>query len=183
MKLFKLKDGTFIPDDYRTNIDANGRLNYFTNLTGRKKTKAYTRLEADLPERDGVTPSWLEIVKINLEWGEEIANMYAEWKVAGIVSRTYLRAKTALYVSAKTEIDKLEDPEDFFENMAIFDYYMALCGVYTLDTVRIDDMLGRSDADYNPTQCTYKDRTGVSMSYYIELVFGVDVKNAVEAMN
>ena len=182
MKLFKLKDGTFIPDDYLTTIDANGRLNYYTQLTGRKKTEAYTCLEAELPERFQDL-SWLEIVKINLEWGEEVANLYAGWKTAGVVYRTYLRAKTALYVSAKTEIDKLEDPEDFFENMAIFDYYMALCGVYTLDTVRIDDMLGRSDADYNPTQCTYKDRTGVSMSYYIELVFGVDVKNAVEAMN
>jgi len=186
IKAYKLKDGTIIPVTWNSTI-RSGKLEYWNPVGGGyKKTKVFESVEIDIPEMDAALP-WLQIVKINLEYGESVAKVYAENKVAGIVCLPYLRAYTALYQKASEFIDQMDGKqtfftgEEFFEKFAVFDYFLAMGGVYTLDITKVDDILDKIDEDYDAEKCTYQGKN-VSMQEYLEIKYGKLASEAVSAM-
>ena len=187
IKVYKLKTGTIIPDAWNTEIK-NGKLEYWCPVNGGyKKTKVFESVELDIPKKSERL-SWLQIVKINLKYGEALGRVYAENRVAGIVCLTYLRAKTALYQKASEFINQMDGEntfftaENFFEQFSIFDYFPALGGLYSLDTLKLDEILDKRDPDYNSSQCTFRGKKNVSMKWYIRAMYGELTEQAVKAM-
>ena len=48
-----------------------------------------------------------------------------------------------------------------------------------LDILKLDDILNR-DPDYDGEKCTYKDKTDVSMSMYVELKYGEEAMQLIK---
>lgn len=178
MKIFQIKDKN-VPENWSNKINKDGVLEYFTKETGHKKTKKFSFIEVDLPEN----PSWLEVVKINIQYGEDVALEFAQWKTAGIVAWAYLNAKTLMYQKSKEHWDRIETnlANQLFEKFAIQDYFLALCGGGSLDVIKLDEVLFREDNEFNPSSCLYRGKPCSTMEY-LEIKYGQDVTSALRAM-
>lgn len=156
MEIFKIKT----PDgfEYRMNhfpqSVKNGKLEYWTQGEGYKKTKRFEIIEVNLPDRRDFV-SWLQICKICLDFGIEVANEYAEQKTAGIVSRLFTRSRLGLYGKAKYYLEKIEDADLFFENFIRPDYWLSLGGIWSLDVFYLDSMLAKYDSNYDKDNALY----------------------------
>lgn len=49
---------------------------------------------------------------------------------------------------------------------------MALTNEFSIDIMRLDDMFGQRDNEYNPNKLTYKGKEGYSMKNYVTEKYG-----------
>lgn len=176
MRLLKVGK-QYYADCYPCSIK-NGMLEYFQN--GWKKTKSFTVVEGvELPERWGDV-SWLEIAKLCDQYGMEVANVFADCKVAGIVSRQTAAGYTVTYRLIKHLITEDFNPV-FFECLKN-EYTFACFGVYLFDLVETEERLAKIDPEYDRIKCTYKGRT-VSMRDYVVEKYGEVYAEAIHVLN
>lgn len=178
MKVFQVKNKNVL-ENWSNKVNKDGILEYFTKEFGYKKTKKFSFVEVSFPEN----PSWLEVVKINLQYGEDVALEFANQKTAGIVAWAYLNAKTLMYQKSKQYWDGIETSlaNRLFEKFAIQDYFLSLCGVGSLDIIKLDEILHKEDKEYDPLAYTYRGKPTSTMEY-IKIKYGHNIALALEAM-
>lgn len=156
----------------------NGKLEYFKRGEGWKKTSSYEILDIELPDR-WTKMSWFQIAKICDKYGIEVANEYADCKVAGIISRQTAHGYTIIYQKIKNIIPDNFD-ESFFELLKC-DYMLSCVGVFSLDITALDEKFAQLDSEYNPNQCTYKGKENVSLKDYVTEKYGKPYSDIIEA--
>jgi len=97
-----------------------------------------------------------------------VSNEYTECKVPGIVSRSIILGKYALYSKIKDIVNSI-DPEFF--DLLNCDYLPGLFGYYSIDIIALDDKLHKLDPEYDNINCTYHGNN-VSMAEYVKLKYG-----------
>lgn len=169
MKLIKTKD-LYLPLNWPVEIKPNGVLSYFIYGKGYQKAKKFEIVEGiELPERwDNI--SWLDIAKMYDQYGIEVANVYAECKTAGIISRQFARGYGLTYSIIKDILPQNFDPA-FFECLKA-DYMLSCFGMYLFSITDTDEAFAKIDKEYNPEHCAYKGKFNVSMHKYVELKYG-----------
>lgn len=169
MNLLKTGD-LFLADCYPAEITASGVLKYFLCGEGWLKTKKYEVIEnVNLPDR-WVEISWLEIARMYNEYDIEVANVYAENKTAGIVSRQTARAYGHIYKKIQNIIPNNFN-EKFFECLKC-DYTLSCFGMFLFDIVETENKLAAIDSEYDQFSCTYKNQKNVSLKMYIQMKYG-----------
>lgn len=172
MRLFKTKD-LFLPECCPTEIKKD-TLHYFIYGKGYQKTKRFEITDITLPDKWSKL-SWYDIAILYDKYGIEVANVYAENKTAGIVSRQTAKGYGLLYQAIKDII-----PENFntdFFNCLACDYILSCFGIFILDIVATDNKLASIDNDYNAINCSYITQAGelinkVSMKKYVLKKYG-----------
>lgn len=148
------------------------RIKYFTKGKGYKMTKAFKILDEELPDVWG--QPWLKICQLYEKWGIEVAEEYANGRVAGIIARDFARAKFAMYERIKELIPSEEEEfkkfEAFFEVLP-HNYLLGCFGMGMLDVIVFDEFLSAQDEEYDAKECTYKGEP-CSMKGYITQKFG-----------
>lgn len=165
--------------DYDKAIKTKGSLEYFIKGQGRKRTKAFEKIEG-LPDR-WTKLSALEIAKIADQYSSNLAKEYAEQHTCGLMAGQWTRGYHEMYKRTK-HILKDEDVELF--GMLRCDYMLGIIGVYELDIVGLDEHFGKIDPEYFPEAALYKDKP-CSMTNYVLQKYGqhaVDVINACTTM-
>jgi hypothetical protein len=182
MQLAKLKKGgTFYPINYINALMGDGKtLKYFVYGEGYKKTKAFELLEADLPDERSVV-SWLEVAKIYDQYGINVANLYAERKTAGIVSKQTAIGKGEMYRAIKGELATIEDFDPQFFDLITCNYMLSCFGVFIFDIVAFDERCAHSDKEYDNKNATYKGEP-CSLEQYVQKKFGERYVKLIDAL-
>lgn len=155
-------------------------LHFFIKGLGWLKTKKFERLADELPDLAGnKSINWLQIARYYDAYGIHVAEQYAECLTAGIVARQTANGYGLLYQKAKALITEDFDPEFFA--MLKCDYMLACFGMYLLDTIRLDETLGKLDPEYSPDACLYKGEV-CSMNQYVEKKYGKLYVEVIESM-
>lgn len=169
----------YLPNCYP--VEQNGKkLKYFIYGEGWKQTTSFKRVEGiSLPDKWDSNITWLQIAKWWDQYGIEVANVYAEKKTAGIVSRQTARGVGIIWRTIK----KLA-PENFdeaFFNCLSADYMMACFGLFLFDLTKTDGNFSLLDNEYKSNECTYKRKT-CSMMEYVQQKWGCNYFQMIEAL-
>lgn len=182
MKVISLQKGTlFLPLGFPNEINKEGNtLKYFVRGEGYKKTKSFKVLEGvELPDR-WAKLSWLDVCKIYDQYGLEVANVYSECKVAGIISKQTIIGKYQMYKIIK-DILPVNFDSDFFDILRC-DYLPSCFGLFMFDITGVDKAFSEADKEYDCENCTYQGRENVSMKQYVELKYGSEYVKIIEAL-
>jgi hypothetical protein len=166
MELLKIK--TKIGFTYRMNYFpqsiTNGKLEYWTNGEGYKKTVKFEVIQADLPDRCNPI-SWYQICKIYDTWGYDVAFEYGDTKTCTMMVNSQLQSRYQFYLKAKDLLSKIENPDSFFELLQP-DYFLSICGTASIDIVEFDKTMAKLDSEYDDINATYQGKE-VSLSEYL----------------
>ena len=184
MKLIKINhkgENLFLPNCYPSEIKKDGKLEFFIQGQGWQKAKKYEIVEGvELPERWDKNLTWLDVAKLYDQYGLEVANVYADCKTAGIISRQTTVGYGRIYSKIKHLIDDTFDPK-FFELLKC-DYTMSCFGFFLLDIVELDKKFEQMDVEYNSIAAMYKGKE-CSMSNYVLQKYGQKYVDIIEAAN
>lgn len=180
MQLIKTKD-YYLPHCWPCEIKPNGKLEYFIMGKGWQKTKSFKIVEGvDLPDNRSEL-SWLEIAVLFDKYGLEVANVYAERKTAGIVSRQTAIGYGKIYAAIKDIVNVDEVDNNFFECLS-FDYMSSCFGLFIFDIVATDKKLASKDKDYDHVNATYKGER-ISMRDYVRLKYSRKAVELIDKLN
>jgi hypothetical protein len=154
------------------------KLEYFQKGEGYKKTKSFTILPEELPER-WTELSWLEVAKIGDKYGLEVADCYASCKTAGIVSKQTANGYIITYQTIKDLIPENFDSA-FFECL-VADYMCACFGLYLFDIIGTEKELAAINPEYDAINATYKGEN-VSMKEFVLQRYGADYVKIIESL-
>lgn len=145
-------------------------LKYFIEGEGWKQTTSFKKADGIiLPDKWDGNITWLQIAKWWDQYGIEVANVYAESKTAGIVSRQTANGLGIIWRTIKNYVPKKFD-ENFF-NCLTPDYMMACFGFFLFSVPDTDDKFSSLDSDYNNKECSYKGKR-CSMREYVRQKWG-----------
>lgn len=178
MKIYKLKDGTYLPEGWNgiTSVElVDGRLEYFISGQGRKKTTKYTILEEDVEE----PVTWLFVGRMYDKYGTYVATTLAHTHkgVSSMVADQMATGYGVMYQKVKDVLTEDFNP-NFFDLLRC-DYMLACFGIYSLDIIGLDEKLGEFDKEYDPKTATYKGEP-CSMKEYLEKAGGTLYAKVVE---
>ena len=167
MEIYRIttKDGiVHVRKDWSTEIDKQGRLNYFLYGQGYKKTERWELINVDLePKKDA-----LYIGEVALKYGDEVASYLCEQALGCCAMSAKNWTPFFKHVYRVAKINFTQEIIDTISRDVVnnFRHFLGL-----LDVTFLDEALSNLDSEYDCVNCTYKGKE-ISMKEYIREKYG-----------